>query len=50
MPPLTSDELDLSPSDVVFVQVLKKGENSVVFKVLVNDQPCVLKVVSMTIN
>lgn len=40
-------ELNLQPSDVKFLETLKEGENSTVFKVLVHHKICVLKVVSV---
>ncbi|CRG82904.1 Periodic tryptophan protein 2 homolog [Talaromyces islandicus] len=39
--PLVPDELDISPSDFVFLETLE-GKSSVVFKVIVCDQPRVM--------
>lgn len=38
--------VDVKPSDVTFLQTLQECKNSVVFKVAVREEPCVMKVVS----
>jgi hypothetical protein len=43
-------ELNLEPSDVKFLEILKQGEYSAVFKVLVRLEIRVLKVVCILIH
>ncbi|KAE8353789.1 hypothetical protein BDV28DRAFT_156732 [Aspergillus coremiiformis] len=38
------DEIDVRPSEVEFLETLKEGENSVVFKVRFREKICVMKV------
>lgn len=43
---LMSKELDVNPSEVVFLETLKESKYSMVFKVRFQEKLCVMKVVS----
>ncbi|PYH83245.1 hypothetical protein BO82DRAFT_352970 [Aspergillus uvarum CBS 121591] len=41
---MASNELELSPSDVTFLDTFKEGESSMIFRVAVHGMDCVMKV------
>lgn len=51
MPTRMFEDLDeLKPSDVTFLQILRQCKNSVVFKVAIRGEKCVMKVVSRYVD
>ncbi|OJJ97559.1 hypothetical protein ASPACDRAFT_45652 [Aspergillus aculeatus ATCC 16872] len=41
---MVADELELSPSEVTFLETFKEGESSLIFRVAVHGMDCVMKV------
>lgn len=43
---LVAEELEISPSELTFLETFKEGESSLICKVAVHGMDCVMKVVS----